>query len=347
MEQKSRILIVGCGGIGGIFASHLTTLDQAEITVVSRNKDIVDAVRKDGLQVSGHSGVTVTRVNIRDTIPPGHFDFVILATQPPQVEDATREVSPCLSPDGAVVVLQNGLCEARVAALVGPKRVLGGIVTFGASTSAPGKILRTSRGGVLLGSYTGDQDPRLETLRSLLTGLGQIAITENLHGARFSKLALNCAVSGLGTLAGVRLGTLLSNAEARNLALAVMREAVAVSQAEAIDLEPIGGTFDLQWLADPEATWAGPAHWKRHAMLLLVGFKYRNLRSSMLRAIERGRPPAVDFLNGEVVTMGTTHGIPTPINAALTQLIHRIADGHTSPSPQHLKGLRHASAEIE
>ena len=82
-------------------------------------------------------------------------------------------------------------------------------------------------------------------------------------------------------------------------------------------------------------------------MLLLVGFKYRKLRSSMLRAIERGRPPAVDFLNGEVVAMGETHGIPTPVNAALTDLIHQIASGDASPSPQHLKDLRHASAAIE
>ena len=36
-------------------------------------------------------------------------------------------------------------------------------------------------------------------------------------------------------------------------------------------------------------------------MLLAVGAKYRRLRSSMLVAIERGREPAVDFLNGEVV----------------------------------------------
>ena len=77
------------------------------------------------------------------------------------------------------------------------------------------------------------------------------------------------------------------------------------------------------------------------------GFKYRKLRSSMLRAIERGRPPAVDFLNGEIVALGCIHGISTPINEKVTQLIHTIADGTTQPSPHHLQGLRMSTPEIE
>jgi len=192
---------------------------------------------------------------------------------------------------------------------------------------------------VVLGSLSGDSGSAIDQLKDLLHSIGPITTTQNLKGARFSKLALNCAVSGLGTLAGVRLGTLLNSPNARNLALAVMREAVAVSRAEGIELEPIGGTFDLNWLANPTARWSGPAHWQRHAMLILVGFKYRKLRSSMLSAIERGRPPAVDFLNGEVVTLGSVHEIPTPINGEVAQLIHTIAEGKTQSDPSHLQRL--------
>jgi len=50
----------------------------------------------------------------------------------------------------------------------------------------------------------------------------------------------------------------------------------------------------------------------KHALLMAVGFRYRRMRSSMLGAIERGRVPAVDFLNGEVVERGKKHGIATP-----------------------------------
>ena len=64
---------------------------------------------------------------------------------------------------------------------------------------------------------------------------------------------------------------------------------------------------------------------RKHGMLLVVGAYYRNLRSSMLVAIERGRPPAVDFLNGEIVARGQKYGVPTPVNAAAQATVHAIA----------------------
>ena len=67
----------------------------------------------------------------------------------------------------------------------------------------------------------------------------------------------------------------------------------------------------------------------------------------MLSAIEKGRTPAVDYLNGEVAALGEKHGIDTPINAQVTQLIHAIASGRTTPTPQHLHDLKFTRAEIE
>jgi 2-dehydropantoate 2-reductase len=340
MNQKPRVLIVGCGGIGGVIAGRLAAAGQTDLCVMSSNVAIAEAVQAHGLRLTGTDGELTAKLQIFTDVPSGSFDFILLATQPTQVEDAAAQCIDALCDTGALVVLQNGLCESRIAALCGIDRVLGGIVTFGASSSSPGHVERTSKGGMVIGRLDGVEDARVTTLAELLAPVGPISQTKNLIGARFSKLALNCAVSGLGTVAGVPLGTLLSDPVARNLALAVMREAVAVSRAEDIDLEPISGTFDLNWLASPEAVWSGPHHWTRHAMLLAVGFKYRKLRSSMLRAIERGRPPAVDFLNGEVVSRGQAHQIPTPINSGVTDIVHKIATGELSPSPEHLQSLQ-------
>ena len=130
------------------------------------------------------------------------------------------------------------------------------------------------------------------------------------------------------------------SASARNLALDIMREVVQIGRADGIDIEPIAGTFDLNWLANPEAPLHGPAHWARHAMLLAVGFKYRRLRSSMLRAIEAGREPAVEFLNGEIAHRGEIHDVPTPINTGVAELVHRIARGELVPSQDNLRTLQ-------
>ena len=70
-----------------------------------------------------------------------------------------------------------------------------------------------------------------------------------------------------------------------------------------------------------------------------MGARYRRLRSSMLAAIERGRPPAVDYLNGEVVDRAERLGIPAPINTAARDLVWQIARGEVRASHATLRAL--------
>ncbi len=340
MAEQSRILIVGCGGIGGVIAAKLNAAQQACVHVVSSNPAIHNAVQQDGFQLTGLDGTHISTGPIHSEVPRETFDYVLLATRPPQVEDAARQALGALHEQGLMVVLQNGLCEPRVAAIAGSHRTIGGIVSFGASMVKPGTFELTARGGITLGTIDGRHDPRVEDLQSLLAPLGTINLTHNLLGARYSKLALNCAVSGMGTIAGTALGELLGHVSARNLALEIMREVVQISRAEGVSIEPIAGTFDLNWLADPDAKRSGAQHWARHTMLLLVGIKYRRLRSSMLRAIERGRSPAVEYLNGEVISRGEVHGIKTPHNRAVRDAVLRIANDEWQSDLSHIETIQ-------
>jgi len=72
---------------------------------------------------------------------------------------------------------------------------------------------------------------------------------------------------------------------------------------------------------------------------LTVGLKFRRLKSSMLQSIERRRPTEIDFLNGYVAKCGMEKGIMTPVNAALTKMVHEIEAGERTPSTNNLKGL--------
>jgi 2-dehydropantoate 2-reductase len=48
-------------------------------------------------------------------------------------------------------------------------------------------------------------------------------------------------------------------------------------------------------------------------------------RSSMWEDLEAGRTTEIDWINGEVVRLGAEHGVPTPVNARLVELI-RLAE---------------------
>ena len=112
----------------------------------------------------------------------------------------------------------------------------------------------------------------------------------------------------------------------------VMTGAWGVARAGGGALARVAGTLDLDWLA-----LTGPSRARgvglalRHGVLLAVGARYRRMRSSMLSAIERGRPAAVAFLNGEVVSRGHAHGIATPVNAAATRRVHAPRRGEAAP----------------
>lgn len=331
---------MGAGGIGGIVAATLTEIGSA-VTVVSTNAEIRGAVDRAGFRVVDEGEERVVRGWVSPA-PEGRYDLCILATQPPNVEEAARTALPHLAPDGEVVVLQNGLCEERIGAIVGSERVIGGIVTWGASMPEPGRYERTAAGGFALGRLSGALDADLRRVGELLEAIGPVHLTQNLRGARWSKLALNCAVSALGTIAGERLGPLVRQRRYRRLALEIMTEAVAVAKAEGVALEKVAGTLDLEWIAltdaDRSAT-ASVSLTAKHALLLAVGLRYRRMRSSMLAAIERGRTPAIDFLNGELVTRGDKHGVPTPVNARVCETVWAIARGQQRSSRETLDRL--------
>lgn len=338
-----RLLVVGCGGIGGIVAAHLFEQGH-DVTALTTNAHIADAINAHGFRVRGEgSPGTVRGRAVREIDPKSRpFDYILLATQPPQVEEAARRALPFLAPEGAMVCLQNGLCEERVGAIAGPDRTLGAIVAWGASTLEPGVYDRTSAGGFVLGRLDGAPDPRLDELARILEAIGPTSQTQNLIGARWSKLAINCNISSIGTVGGDRLGVLMRHRHVRRLGLEIMTEVVEVARALGVRLEKVSGTLDLDWIAltESERHAAGsPGLFAKHALLLAVGARYRRLRSSMLAAIERGRPPAVDFLNGEVVARGAALGIPTPINAAIRDQVMDIAKRKATPGLALLRAL--------
>jgi 2-dehydropantoate 2-reductase len=333
---------MGCGGIGGIIASSLVERG-IDTMIVTHNPAIAGAISQRGFVVRQAQSTRVVPGHALAALPdmPGAFDFVFLATQPPQLVAAARSAAPHLQPDGAMVCFQNGLCEPYVDEVAGASRVLGAIVVWGGSMPEPGTYDRTSMGGFVLGRLDGGDDARFAALRALLQPIGPVEVTHNLPGARWSKLAINCAISSLGTIGGERLGDLLRRRFVRRLGLEVMTEAVVVARRCGVQLEKVSGTLDLNWIAlTPADVGPGsPSLLAKHAVLLAVGAKYRRLRSSMLIAIERGREPAVDFLNGEVVRRARAFGIPVPINCQVQDYIGAIWRRERQPSLSLLRAL--------
>lgn len=124
--------------------------------------------------------------------------------------------------------------------------------------------------------------------------------------------------------------------------MSIISEVVDVARAQGISLEPVGGTLDLHRLYLPaERRQAGFSLGliPKQALILVVGLKFRRLKSSMLQSLERGRRPEIDFLNGYVVDKGRAKGVPVPVNAALVEMVREIEAGARPIMPDNLTEL--------
>lgn len=326
LPSRPSVLVVGCGGIGGVLGSQLLRAD-VDLTILTTNAAVRDVWLKEGPRLEGKSiGKTLDAEHVLASPEDAQrrYDVAFIAVQPPEVTNVARSLIPLLSERGRVVCLPNGLCEDRVGEIVGRERVVGAVVAWGARMLAPGSYTKTSEGGFRVGTLSGAHDAELDAIVRLLETVGPVRLTDNLRGARFSKLAINCAVSTIGTIGGRTVGELLGRAEVRRLALDILTEAVDVARADGIRLEKVI-QLDLEWLAGLSKRPSKPKSAIQHAVLFAVALRYRKMRSSMLAAIERGRPPAVDFLNGEIVARGERLGVATPVNRAARDIVWEIA----------------------
>lgn len=349
MASEPKVLLVGCGGIGGITAAQLARAG-CDVTVVTGNPEISRAIATHGVRIRDLDGkdwsqrLSQTAVKAGDLFSHGRYDVCLVATKLTTLTDVLSEVQPLLSPSAPIVCMQNGLPESHAAKIVGERSVVGCVVGFGATLLEPGFSQRTSSGGFQLGRLLArDRDEELAQVAELLGRGIPTKIVENLQGVRWSKLAINCATSTLGAIGGDTLGHLLSHRFVRRIVLEVWRELCAVAECEGIRLTKVAGTIDIAKLAlsddDKRRSVGSLPLLVKHSILLAIGLKFRRMRSSMAVAIERGRKPEIDWLNGEIVRRGAQHGVPTPLNRELVSLVHDIVAKRAHPGLDTLYGV--------
>lgn len=342
-REKQRLLLMGCGAVGGVIAGGLLRAGYS-LEIITHNGEIAEAIKADGLRVTTPEGTwtvpAIAHVHLDDVA--GTFDAAYLAMKATGVEQSARQAAGRLSPGGYVVTLQNGVVEDCVAGILGRERVVGALVGWGATMHAPGVYEMTSRGELVVGELDGRVTPRIQQVKAVLDTAAPTTVATNIYGVLWSKLAINCVITTLGAVSGQLLGEMLRRRDVRRLALVLISEVIDVARAQDITLEPVGGTLDLAKLyLPPNRRTAGfsPDLVTKHAIILLVGIKFRRLKSSMLQSLERGRRPEIDFMNGYVVAKGREVSVDTPANGALAAMVREIEAGTRPITPDNLAEL--------
>lgn len=339
-----RVTIIGAGAIGGTAGAFLHRAGH-DVTLVDRDAAHVAAINRNGLHIDGVEELTERVPAIEPSGLPelvarhGKLGMVILAVKAMDTDAAADLVRPYLADDGFIVSYQNGLNEQRIARVVGPERVIGAFIHFGADLWEPGHIRLSSRIPTYISELDGRDTPRIHEVAAVLSAVTPIEITDNLEGYLWGKLcyaALGFAVS----VVDAPVDEVIMDPDAREATRAAVAEVVDVAKAQGIRLENIHGfepkLFDRDnpnRIAETDAMFDRWAEEGRKAVKRHMGI-HRDIKV-------RKRRTEVDFHVGPVVERGRELGVPTPL---LEQLVGQVHDVESGRRPQDWSTIRELAA---
>jgi 2-dehydropantoate 2-reductase len=325
----AAVLVVGGGAIGGVTAAKLTG-EVRRVVVLDADREHVERLRGDGLLLDdlGAERRVVLEACADAAELDDRFDFALVTLKAafhqaalPPLRD--REVAE------SFVSLGNGLVQDRIADLVGPERLIAGIVEWGATNLGPGRLAKTTDGPFVVGELDGPSRERTHRLAEVLRPAGEARVTEDIRGMIWTKLLVNSVFSGLGAVSGLLYEDVAADPDGRAVALAMWREGYDVGVAQGLVLDRVLGV-PAEALADPER--AGDA-------LARAMERHGKTKASMLQDLERGARTEVDVIVGGVVERAHAHGVATPLHARVVELIHAAERGERAPSRHGLQEL--------
>src|SRR5271167_795897 len=294
-----RICIIGCGAVGSIFAAHLARLEGVEVWAYDVNREHVDAIKRDGLRISGAAEFTASLNAASDPAQIPRCDYGIVATKAIHTRAAIAQTARIFDDRSAVCSVQNGVGNEEIIA-EHVKYVIRGTTFPAGHLISAGHVGYDIQGDTWIGPFEPSHThmEMVEELAGTLTrsGMHTMALPD-ARGAQWTKLIFNAATNPVGALTRLDHGAATRFEPTSELFKALIEEGKCVARALGIELH-----------GDPwELVMKGANAPGRH-------------KSSMLQDVEAGRTTEVDFMNGAIVHWGEKAGVPTPLNRVMWAL---------------------------
>jgi 2-dehydropantoate 2-reductase len=308
-----RYVVYGAGAIGATIGAKLHQSGR-QVALIARGQHL-ERLRADGLRLQGPDGDAQLKIPAFDSpaaAAPQPGDVVVLAMKSQDTKRALEELVAIDRSDRLVVVCaQNGVENERAALRLFPC-VYGMFVYLAAEHLSPGVVSAFSAPcvGVLdLGRVPRGADRAATQIASDLSDAGfSSRAAQEIMPWKYAKLLSNLA-NAIGAILG-------PDAEERELVERARQEALLCYEA--------AGIASVERRAVDERTAViselRAVHGRDHS------------GSSSVQSLQRATGAIeTDYLNGEIVLLGRTHGVATPVNAALARVARRMARDGLQP----------------
>jgi len=288
-----KIAVMGAGAVGCYYGGMLAHAGHA-VTLIGRPVH-VEAARRDGLHLDTQSFRAHVPVEAStDASAVRGAKLVLFSVKATDTDGAASQMAPHLGPDALVLGLQNGVDNVERLRAALRQEVCPAVVYVAAEMAGPGHVRHHGRGELVIAPTRAADE-----LVTLFAGAGvPVQISDNVTGALWAKLILNCAYNALSAIPQLPYGRLVRGEGVEAVMRDVVDECLAVARAEGVSVA--GDIWEaVQGIARTMPT--------QH--------------SSTAQDLSRGKPSEIDHLNGYVVRRGETLGIATPVNRVLHALV--------------------------
>ncbi|OHC65321.1 MAG: 2-dehydropantoate 2-reductase [Rhodocyclales bacterium GWA2_65_19] len=288
-----KIAVMGAGAVGCYYGGMLARAGH-DVVLIGRPQH-VEAVRRDGLFMETQTfQAHVPMRASTDASGVRGAQLVLCCVKSTDTESAADEMAPYLEPGAVLLSLQNGVdnaarLQARLGREVGPA-----VVYVATEMAAPGHVKHHGRGELVIGPSAASDE-----LVKLFAGAGvPVQVSDNVVGALWAKLVVNCAYNALSAITQLPYGRLVQGEGVEALMRDVVAECLAVAAGAGVSV--------------PGDSWAAVQG---------IARSMPNQMSSTAQDLARRKPSEIDHLNGYVLRQGEALGIATPANRVLHTVV--------------------------
>jgi 2-dehydropantoate 2-reductase len=295
--MKTRIGVLGIGGVGGYFGGLLAKAysdsNEIEIVFIARG-ETQKAISQNGLKIISPEGETVVFPNIVSNNPEviGKLDFLICATKTYDIEESLDVIKNCITENTIILPLYNGVdATDRIARIFPETIVLQGCVYIVSMIVSPGVIQKIGNYNKLFFGSKNAPAAKLNELQEIFKKANiESYISETIEETVWEKFVFISTLASATTFLNQHVGEILDNTDSENLYFKLLHEIVLIAVAKNILLpnDIIEKTVRKLEALPPDAT------------------------SSMHRDFLGGRKIELASLTGYVVNLGFELGVATP-----------------------------------
>lgn len=297
-----KIAVMGAGAVGCYYGGMLARAGHA-VTLIGRAKH-VEAVRHNGLLLDTQSfRAHVPMQASTDAGAVRGARLVLFCVKSTDTESAAAQIAPYLDPDTLILSLQNGVDNAERLQSLLRQRVAPAVVYVATEMVGPGHVRHHGRGELVIGPAAAAGE-----VAALFAAADiPVQVSDNVIGALWAKLIVNCVYNALSAISQLPYGRLVQGEGVEDVMRDVVNECLAVAQGAGVT---VAGDM---WEAVQRIAHTMPTQ-----------------LSSTAQDIARGKRSEIDHLNGYVLRRGGALGIATPVNRVLHALV-KLREASSAP----------------